>query len=56
MNLVLVKRLGKAGIMFSDWLGEKCICALSLSLLFVIVLGFQLFIKRILLFVLWQGR
>jgi hypothetical protein len=39
MNLVIVKKLDKAGISFASCLVEKCVFALSLGVLFVIVLG-----------------
>ena len=39
--LVVVKRLGMAGMGFSICLGEKCDCVLFVNWWFVIELGFQ---------------
>ena len=51
MNLVVVKRLGMAGILvFFVCLGEKCDFALFIGIWFVIELGFQLFIRLYVLF------
>ena len=55
VNLVVVNRLGIAGMMLSLCLGEKCDFVLFIYFLFVIELGFQLFMKWNLLFV-WRGR
>ena len=56
MNLVVVNRLGKAGILFDICLVEKCVFVLSLGVWFVIVLGVQLFVIWYLFLVLWRGR
>ena len=55
VNLVVVKRLGLAGMIFSISLGEKCEFVLLINFWLVIELGFQLFMKWNLLFV-WRGR
>ncbi len=55
VNLVVVKRLGIAGVMVFICLGEKCDFVLFIKFWLVIELGFQLFMKWNLLFV-WRGR
>ena len=55
VNLVVVQRLGIAGMMLSLYLGKKCDFVLFILFWLVIELGFQLFMERNLLFV-WQGR
>ena len=45
VNLVVVKRLGIAGMMFFICLGEKCEFIFFIDFWLVIELGFQLFIK-----------
>jgi hypothetical protein len=56
MNLVVIKMLGKAGIMFASCLVERCVFVLSLGIWFVIVLGNQLFVSWYLFSILWRGR
>jgi hypothetical protein len=55
VNLVVVKRLGIAGVVFSTSSGEKCDVALFIGSGFVSELGFQLFMRWYVLFV-WRGR
>ena len=45
VNLVVVKRLGIAGMMFSICLGEKCDFVLFVGFWLVIDVGFQLLMK-----------
>ena len=45
VNLVVVKRLGIAGMMFSTCLGKKCDFAWYLGIWFVTELGFQLLVR-----------
>ena len=56
VNLVVVKRLGIASMVFSFCLGEKCDFVLFLELWLVIELGFQLFISWYALLFAWRGR
>ena len=56
MNLVVVKRLGIAGMMFSICLGEKCEFALFIDIWFVTELGFQLFMRWYVLLFVWRGQ
>ena len=56
VNLVVVKRLGIAGMMFSICLGEKCDFVLFIDFWLVIELGFQLFMKWYALLFVWRGR
>ena len=54
-NLVVVNRLGIAGMVLFLCLGGKCDFGLFIYFWLVIELGFQLFVKYNLLFV-WRGR
>ena len=56
MNLVVIKRLGIAGMMFSICLGEKCNFALFVGIWFVTELGFQLFMRWYMLLFVWRSR
>ena len=56
VNLVVEKRLGKAGIMVASCLITKCILLVFFGMWFVIVLWVQLFVSLYLIFDLWQGR
>ena len=56
MNLVVVKMLGKAGILYVSCLVEKCVFSLFLGVGFVIFLGTQLFVNWYLFLVMWRGR
>ena len=53
VSLVVVKRLGIAGMVFSICLGEKCGFVLFVGFWLVIELGFQLFMKWYLLLFVW---
>ena len=54
--LVVVKRLGITGMMFSTCLGEKCDFALFVGIWFVTELGFHLFMRWYVLLFVWRGR
>jgi hypothetical protein len=54
VNLVVVKRLGIAGMIFSIILGEKCDVALFVGSGFVTELGFHYIMRWYVLFV-WRG-
>jgi hypothetical protein len=56
VNLVVVKRLGIAGMVFSICPGEKCGSVLFVYFWLVIELGFQFFMKWYLLLFVWRGR
>ncbi len=56
MNLVVVKMLGKAGILYVSCFVEKCLFLLFLGVWFVIFLGVQLFVNWYLFLVMWRGR
>ena len=56
VSLVVVKRLGIAGMVFSICMGEKCVFVLFAYFWLVIVLGFQLFMKWYLFLFVWRGR
>ena len=56
VNLVVVKRLGIAGMGFSVCMGEKCGFVLFRDFWLVIELGFQLFMEWYLLLFVWRGR
>ena len=56
VNLVVVKRLGIAGMMFSICLGEKCEFVFFMDFWLVIELGLQLFMKWYVLLIVWRGR
>ena len=56
MNLVVVKRLGIAGMIFSTSLGEKCDVALFVGSGFVTELGFHLFMRWYVSLFVWRGR
>jgi hypothetical protein len=56
VNLVVVKRLGIAGMVFSICLGEKCGFVLFIDFWLVIESGFQFFMKSYLLLFVWRGR
>ena len=45
VSLVVVKKLGIAGMVFSICIGEKCVFVLFVDFWLVIELGFQLFMK-----------
>ena len=45
MSLVVVKRLGMAGMVFSTCLDEKCNFILFTGIWFVTVLGFQMIMR-----------
>ena len=51
--IVVVNRLGRAGVMVPTCLGEKCVYVLSLGMWLVIGWDFHLSMKWYLLFVLW---
>ena len=56
MNLVVVKRLGMACMVFSTCLGKKCSLLLFLYIWFVTELGFWLYMKWYILLFAWRGR
>ena len=56
VNLVVVKRLGIAGMGFSICMGEKCGFVLFGDFWLVIEIGFQLFMTWYLLLFVWRGR
>ena len=56
MNLVVVKILGKAGILYVSCLVEKCVFSLFLGVWFVTFLGAQLFVNWYLCLVMWRVR
>ena len=56
VNIVVVKMLGKAGVVFTRCLVEKCVVLLSSGMWFVILLSFQLYTKWYLVLALWRGR
>ena len=56
VSLVVVKRLGIAGMVFSICMGEKCGFIFFVDFWLVIDLGFQLFKKWYLFLFVWRGR
>ena len=56
MNLVGVKRLGMAGMVFSTCLSEKCDFVLFLAIWFVTELGSYLYVRLNVLSFVWRGR
>ena len=56
MNLVVVKRLGIAGMIFSTSVGEKCDVVLFVGIEFVTELGFHLFMRWYVSLFVWRGR
>ncbi len=45
VNLVVVKRWGRAGMMISTCLGKKCVFGWFMGVWFVAKLGFQLCVR-----------
>jgi hypothetical protein len=56
VNLVVVKRLGIAGMSFSICVGENYGFVLFVDFWLVIELGFHLFMEWYLLLFVWRGR
>ena len=56
MSLVVVKRLGMAGMLFSTFLGKKCNFIVFIGMWFVTEVCFQLFVRWYVVLVVWRGR
>ena len=56
VNLVVVKRLGIMGMIFSVSVGEKCDVVLFVGIEFVTELGFHLFMRWYVSLFVWRGR